>query len=185
MAIPSTARDGYRLPTREPGKTGMAITRVGLGAWAIEGTEWGPQNDETSIRAIRHALERGISWIDTAPIYGFGHSEESVRRALQGMPSAERPCVFTKCSLVRDPGNREAPPLRVGSAPGLRRKRDDSRRRLGVERIDLYPMHRLAEALKPVTARHDVPVAAVAVAWTLASPGVTGAGDGPALPFES
>lgn len=145
MPIPSSAPGADRLPTHPLGRTGMAITRVGFGAWAIGGTEWGAQDDDISIRAIRHAIERGINWIDTAPIYGFGHSEALVRRALKEMPSAERPYVFTKCSLVWDEANREAPPRRLGSRASLRRELDDSLRRLGIERIDLYQMHRPAD----------------------------------------
>ncbi|MDA8348848.1 MAG: aldo/keto reductase [Pseudomonadota bacterium] len=123
----------------------MAITRVGFGAWAAGGTEWGSVDDADSIRAIRHALERGINWIDTAPIYGFGHSEEIVRRALQGVPAADRPYVFTKCGLVWDEHRPAAAPRRVGTAQSLRRELDASLRRLGVERIDLYQVHRPAD----------------------------------------
>lgn len=144
MVIPAASVKD-RLPVRQLGKTDLAITRVGFGAWAIGGTEWGAQDDAASIRAIRHAIERGINWIDTAPIYGLGHSEELVRRALKEMPAAERPYVFTKCSLVWDEANREAPPRRLGSPESLRRELDDSLRRLGVERIDLYQMHRPAD----------------------------------------
>jgi aryl-alcohol dehydrogenase-like predicted oxidoreductase len=141
MEIPSAAFAQDPLSTRPLGTTGMAITAVGLGAWAIGGTEWGAHDDEVSVRVIRRALERGINWIDTAPIYGLGHSEALVRRALKEMPVSERPYVFTKCGLVWDESRREAPPRRVGSADSLRRELDDSLRRLGVERIDLYQMH--------------------------------------------
>ncbi len=93
----------------------MHITRVGFGAWAIGGPDWvagwGAQDDSHSIAAIRHAIERGINWIDTAAIYGLGHSEELVRRALDSMPASGRP-IFTKCGLVWDENNRRAPPLR-------------------------------------------------------------------------
>ena len=133
------------LPTQRLGTTDMAITRVGFGAWAAGGTEWGSVDDTDSIRAIRHALERGINWIDTAPIYGFGHSEEIVRRALQGVPAADRPYVFTKCGLVWDEHRPAAAPRRVGTAQSLRRELDASLRRLGVERIDLYQVHRPAD----------------------------------------
>ena len=133
------------LPTRPLGRTGMAITRVGFGAWAAGGTEWGAVDDEASIRAIRHAVERGVNWIDTAPIYGFGHSEEVVRRALRDMSATERPLVFTKCGLAWDEGNPQALPRRTGTAESLRGELDASLRRLGVERIDLYQMHRPAD----------------------------------------
>jgi len=141
MATRSAASTQGPLPTRALGSTGMAITAVGLGAWAIGGTEWGAHDDEVSVRVIRRALERGVNWIDTAPIYGLGHSEVLVCRALKEMPAAERPYVFTKCSLVWDERRPGEPPRRVGSADSLRREVDDSLRRLGVERIDLYQMH--------------------------------------------
>lgn len=144
MTIPAPP-DNSRFALRPLGKTGMAITRVGFGAWAIGGTEWGAQDDAISIRAMRHAIDRGINWIDTAPIYGLGHSEELVRRALREMPAAQRPYVFTKCGLVWDERAREAPPRRQGSPESLRRELDASLRRLGVERIDLYQMHRPAD----------------------------------------
>lgn len=133
------------LPTRALGRTGMAITRVGFGAWAAGGTEWGAVDDADSIRAMRHALERGVNWIDTAPIYGCGHSEEIVRRALQGIPAADRPYVFTKCALVWDERRPAAAPQRIGTAESLSRELDASLRRLGVERIDLYQVHRPAD----------------------------------------
>lgn len=133
------------LPTRRLGLTDMAITRVGFGAWAIGGADWafawGSQDDRDSIAAIRHAVERGINWIDTAAIYGLGHSEEVVRQALAGLPAAERPYVFTKCGLVWDEANRVAAPRKVGAAASLRREVEVSLKRLGVERIDLYQMH--------------------------------------------
>lgn len=142
------------LPTRRLGTTDMAITRVGFGAWAIGGTEWSTGgralDDETSIAAIRRAIERGINWIDTAPIYGLGHSEEVVRRALAGMPQSERPYVFTKCGIVWEERDRTAPPRRLGAPASLRRELDESLRRLDVERVDLYQMHRPAEDGTPL-----------------------------------
>jgi aryl-alcohol dehydrogenase-like predicted oxidoreductase len=152
MPLTSHPDDRAALPTRRLGTTDMAITRVGFGAWAIGGTEWSrsgrPLDDETSIAAIHRAVERGINWIDTAPIYGLGHSEEVVRRALQDLPAGERPCVFTKCGIVW--GEDQAPPRRVGAPASLRRELDDSLRRLDVERIDLYQMHRPAEDGTPL-----------------------------------
>jgi aryl-alcohol dehydrogenase-like predicted oxidoreductase len=143
-----------RLPTRPLGTTEMEITRVGFGAWAIGGTEWSTAgralDDETSIAAIRRALERGINWIDTAAIYGRGHSEEVVRRALQGLPEGERPYVFTKCGIVWDDRDPRAPPRWVGAPASLRRELDASLRRLAVERIDLYQMHRPAQDGTPL-----------------------------------
>ncbi|CAH2601686.1 Aldo/keto reductase [Rhodovastum atsumiense] len=133
------------LPTRRFGRTDMAITRVGFGAWAIGGPDWavgwGSQDDRDSVAAIRHAVSRGINWIDTAAVYGLGHSEEVVGEALAGIPASERPYVFTKGGLVWDEADRQAMPRRVGAAASLRREVDASLRRLGVERIDLYQMH--------------------------------------------
>src|ERR1700757_1533046 len=88
------------LPVRQLGRTDMHITRVGFGSWAVGGdwaVGWGSQDDQQSIAAIRHAVARGVNWIDTAAIYGLGHSEEVVAEALAGIPKSERPYVFTKC----------------------------------------------------------------------------------------
>ena len=144
------------LPTNRLGRTDMKITRVGFGAWAIGGPDWavgwGAQDDRESVAAIRHALARGINWIDTAAIYGLGHSEEVVRQALAEVPAAERPYVFTKCGLVWDENDRQAPPRQVGAPASLRREVEASLRRLGVERIDLYQMHWPAEDGTPLDA---------------------------------
>src|SRR5262249_55620333 len=95
-----------RLPTRPLGYSGPAIKRVGVGAWAAGGGGWsfgwGPQDDEASLAAMRRALERGVNWIDTAAVYGLGHSEEVVGRLLRGLPAGSRPLVFTKCGLLWD-----------------------------------------------------------------------------------
>jgi aryl-alcohol dehydrogenase-like predicted oxidoreductase len=132
----------------------MEITRVGFGAWAIGGGgwsfAWGEQDDSESVTAIRHAVERGVNWIDTAAVYGLGHSEEVVRTALTAVPEADRPYVFTKCGLVWDPTRPTEPARRVGDPRSLRREVEASLRRLGVERIDLYQMHRPAEDGTPV-----------------------------------
>jgi aryl-alcohol dehydrogenase-like predicted oxidoreductase len=140
------------LPTKPFGTTGMQITRVGFGAWAIGGGDWayawGPQEDAQSVAAIRYAVEQGVNWIDTAAVYGLGHSEEIVAEALKGIPEGDRPYVFTKCGLVWDPDDRTAPARRTGTE--IRREVDDSLRRLGVERIDLYQMHRPAEDGTPL-----------------------------------
>jgi aryl-alcohol dehydrogenase-like predicted oxidoreductase len=133
------------LPKRRLGRTDMHITPVGLGAWAIGGGDWavgwGEQDDRESIAAIRHAVERGVNWIDTAAIYGLGHSEEVVRNALADIPAAQRPYVFTKCGLRWDDNDRMAPPKNVGSPASIRAECEASLKRLGVERIDLYQMH--------------------------------------------
>jgi aryl-alcohol dehydrogenase-like predicted oxidoreductase len=135
---------GMALPTRPLGRTGMDITTVGVGAWAIGGewaAGWGSQDDDDSVAAIHHAVERGVNWIDTAAAYGLGHSEEVVGRAVAALPATERPFVFTKCGLVWDEGDRSAVPDRVGRPDSIRRECDASLRRLGVERIDLFQIH--------------------------------------------
>lgn len=149
MSTTSNGVSRTGLPTRRFGTTDMAITRVGFGAWAIGGPDWaagwGAQDDSQSVTAIRHAVERGINWIDTAAVYGLGHSEEIVRRALAEIPEAERPYVFTKCGLVWDESDRKAMPRRIGKPDSIRRELEASLKRLGVERIDLYQMHWPAE----------------------------------------
>lgn len=131
-----------QLKTRQLGSTGLEITRVGFGAWAIGGGGWefgwGPQEDEQSIAAIRHALAQGINWIDTAAAYGFGRSEQIVARALQGLSESERPYVFTKASLLEGPGRRVEHNLKRDS---ILREAHASLERLGVEAIDLYQIH--------------------------------------------
>ena len=129
-----------RLGTSELGATGLRITRVGLGAWAIGGAGWdwgwGRQDDRDSIAAIHRALELGVNWIDTAAQYGFGHSEQVVGRALAGLD--ERPYVFTKAGQPEGPGRTTAHSLRRDS---IRRELEGSLTRLGVEAIDLYQLH--------------------------------------------
>ena len=133
------------LPTRPLGSSGLEITPVGFGAWAIGGGGWafgwGPQDDAASIAAMRHAVARGINWIDTAAVYGLGHSEELVGRLLRELPLADRPLVFTKCGLVWDERDPMADARRVLHPESIRREADASLRRLGVERIDLYQFH--------------------------------------------
>ncbi|HEX5964230.1 MAG TPA: aldo/keto reductase, partial [Gemmatimonadales bacterium] len=133
------------LPTRQLGNSDLRLSTVGFGAWAAGGGGWafgwGPQNDADSIASIRHALERGINWIDTAAVYGLGHSEEVVRRALDGISPGERPYVFTKCGMVWDDRKPEAPPRQVLRPESIRRECEASLRRLGTERIDLYQFH--------------------------------------------
>ena len=142
------------LPTTPLGRTGMHLTRTGFGAWAIGGGDWafawGNQDDDASIAAIRHAVESGINWIDTAAVYGLGHSEEVVAAALADLPEADRPYVFTKGGLVWDPADRSAAPRRVGAPASIRTEVEASLRRLRVERIDLYQMHWPAEDGTPL-----------------------------------
>jgi aryl-alcohol dehydrogenase-like predicted oxidoreductase len=122
------------------GKSDLEITPVGFGAWAVGGGgwkyAWGPQDDEESIAAIRAALDMGVNWIDTAAVYGLGHSEEVVARALEGM--RERPYVFTKCERLWDERGQIAPCLKAES---VRRECEASLRRLRVDAIDLYQVH--------------------------------------------
>jgi aryl-alcohol dehydrogenase-like predicted oxidoreductase len=127
------------------GSTGMTITRVGFGAWALGGGGWaygwGEQDDDASVAAIRHAVESGVNWIDTAAVYGLGHSERIVARALAPYRDADRPYVFTKCGLVWDDSDRTSEPRNSGDPASVRREVEASLRRLGTDRIDLYQMH--------------------------------------------
>jgi aryl-alcohol dehydrogenase-like predicted oxidoreductase len=129
------------METRKLGNSDLNITRIGFGAWAIGGPgwefAWGPQDDSDSIAAIHRALELGVNWIDTAAVYGLGHSEEMVARALKDWRGA-RPHVFTKCVLVWD---KEGKINQEFSAASIRRECHDSLRRLQVDTIDLYQMH--------------------------------------------
>jgi aryl-alcohol dehydrogenase-like predicted oxidoreductase len=124
----------------ELGATGIEISRVGFGAWAIGGTgwwhAWGPQDDEQSIAAIHRAVELGVNWVDTAPIYGLGHSERVVGRALQGLNP--RPYVFTKASLLVGDDGGVAHNLKRDS---LLREIDASLARLQLDVIDVYQVH--------------------------------------------
>lgn len=142
------------LPTVPYGRTDMSITPVGFGAWAIGGAGWafgwGEQDDRESVQAIQHAIRSGLNWIDTAAVYGLGHSEEVVQQALADIPASERPLVFTKCGLVWDPANRSAPARRVGAASSIRSEVEASLRRLQVECIDLYQVHWPAEDGTPI-----------------------------------
>jgi aryl-alcohol dehydrogenase-like predicted oxidoreductase len=130
------------LETRAFGKTGLEITPIGFGSWAIGGSgwrgAWGPQDDDEAVEAIRRAVERGINWVDTAAVYGLGHSEELVARALEGLPESERPYVFTKCSRAWDEGGNVYDSLKRDS---VKRECEDSLRRLQTDVIDLYQVH--------------------------------------------
>jgi aryl-alcohol dehydrogenase-like predicted oxidoreductase len=133
------------LDTRRLGTTDLDITTVGFGAWAIGGGGWafgwGPQDDASSVAAIRHAVDRGVNWVDTAAIYGLGHSEEVVGRALREIPAAERPYVFTKGGMIPDRARPYDEPQRNLQPASIRREVEASLARLGVERIDLYQFH--------------------------------------------
>ena len=125
---------------RQLGTSNLYITPMGFGAWAIGGGDWefswGPQDDQASIDAIHEALDRGINWIDTAAVYGLGHSEEVVARALEGRH--DRPYIFTKCSLVWSRDRRISRSLKADS---VRRECEASLRRLKIDAIDLYQIH--------------------------------------------
>ncbi len=125
---------------RKLGKTDLEITPIGFGAWAIGGGGykygWGPQDDQDSINTLHRAIEAGINWIDTASIYGLGHSEEVVGRALKGI--ANKPYVFSKGARVWD-ANRNV--IDDQTAAAIRQQVENSLRRLDVDVIDLYQMH--------------------------------------------
>lgn len=129
------------MQTRKLGNSDLQITPAGYGAWAVGGSgwqfAWGSQDDNDSIAAIHRALELGVNWIDTAAVYGLGHSEEVVARALKSW-TGPRPYIFTKCGLRWDAqGNVQ----KLLSADSIRREVEDSLRRLSLEVIDLYQIH--------------------------------------------
>jgi len=128
------------MKTQRLGNSTLEITSIGIGTYALGGAgwkfAWGPQDDAASIATIRHAVSSGINWIDTAPVYGFGHAEEIVRQAIAGLP--HRPLIFTKCSMVWDETGQITNVLKRDS---IRREVEHSLRRLGVDVIDLYQIH--------------------------------------------
>ena len=125
---------------RTLGQTDLKITPIGIGAWAIGGGKWefawGHQDDEESVAAIHAGLDRGMNWIDTAAVYGLGHSETVVGRAVKGL--AKRPYIFTKCSLVWDKSGDISHNLQAAS---IRREAESSLKRLQIDTIDLYQIH--------------------------------------------
>jgi len=136
---------------RTLGQSDLKITPIGIGAWAIGGGEWefawGPQEDEQSISAIHAGLASGMNWIDTAAVYGLGHSETVVGRAIKGLRT--RPYIFTKCSLVWDKSRKISHNLQAAS---IRREAESSLKRLGVDTIDLYQIHWPAWSGRPESA---------------------------------
>ncbi len=127
---------------RRLGSTELEISRVGLGCWAMGGGDWmfgwGQQDDADSVATIHRAVDLGINWLDTAPVYGLGHSEAVVGSALRDMNPSDRPMVFTKCSRVWTPRGKIQHNLKSSS---IQRELEDSLRRLGVDTIDLYQIH--------------------------------------------
>jgi aryl-alcohol dehydrogenase-like predicted oxidoreductase len=127
------------MKTRKLGFSDLNLTTVGLGAWAIGGPwqfGWGPQDDQDSIATINEAIDNGINWIDTAPIYGHGHSEIILGKAIKGL--SQKPIIATKCGLVWDEKNERIPRLNPKS---VRQECEQSLKRLGVDAIDLYQIH--------------------------------------------
>jgi aryl-alcohol dehydrogenase-like predicted oxidoreductase len=131
------------MTARKLGQSDLRITPIGIGAWAIGGGQWefawGHQDDAESIAAIHAGLDQGINWIDTAAAYGLGHSETMVGRAVEGL--AKRPYIFTKCSLVWNESGRISHNLQASS---VRRECESSLKRLNIDTIDLYQIHRPA-----------------------------------------
>jgi aryl-alcohol dehydrogenase-like predicted oxidoreductase len=128
------------MQTRKLGWTDLQLTTIGYGSWALGGGDWlwswGPQDDQASVDTILRAMELGINWIDTAAVYGLGHSEEVVGMALKKL--AQRPILATKCSLIWDSAKKVTARLKRES---VRAEMDASLRRLGVDEIDLYQIH--------------------------------------------
>ena len=127
------------MKTKQLGNSDLHITPIGLGAWAIGGKwqwGWGEQDDTDSIKTIHYALDKGVNWIDTAPVYGLGHSEEVVGKAIKGLTS--KPLIFTKCCFTWDDKGEITPSLKAAK---VREEVEASLKRLDVEAIDLYQIH--------------------------------------------
>jgi aryl-alcohol dehydrogenase-like predicted oxidoreductase len=140
MLFNSYGKAGLPMEKRQLGNSDLHISTLGIGAWAIGGGGWngsmGPQDENDSVPAVHAALDQGLNWIDTAALYGLGHSEEIVARALKGR--TPRPYVFTKCERVWDSTGRIGASLKAES---IRRECEDSLRRLGTDVLDLYQIH--------------------------------------------
>jgi len=148
-------RSKMALPTRPLGSSGLHITTVGFGSWAIGGGGWafgwGPQDDRESVATMLHAIDLGVNWIDTAAVYGLGHSEEVVGKLIRELPSSStRPLIFTKCGLTWDVNNPMQAAKRILKPETIRHECEASLRRLGVDRIDLYQFHWPDETGTPV-----------------------------------
>jgi aryl-alcohol dehydrogenase-like predicted oxidoreductase len=128
------------METKQFGNTDMKISRIGFGAWAIGGGNWafgwGPQDDNEAIAAIKRSVEVGMNWVDTAAVYGLGHSEELVGKAVKGLNP--KPYIFTKCGLVWDDTRKVSQSLKAES---IRKECENSLRRLDIDVIDLYQVH--------------------------------------------
>lgn len=133
------------LELRSLGRSGLEISVLGIGALAMGGADWasgvGRTDDAQSIASIRHAVELGVNWIDTAAVYGLGHSERVAGKAVREIGDAQRPLIFTKCGLVWDENDPMALPKQCIAPDSIRLECEDSLRRLGVDRIDLYQLH--------------------------------------------
>lgn len=147
------------MQTRKLGYTDLELTTVGLGTWAMGGPweyGWGPQDDDEAIGAILAAIEAGVNWMDTAPAYGLGHSEELIRRALAQM--SEKPLIATKCGIL---WNEKKEKITCLKRQSIRDECHASLKRLGVETIDLYQMHwpdpdeDMEEAWEEMTRLHE------------------------------
>ena len=136
------------------GRTELEITPAGFGAWAIGGGGWaygwGEQDDNASITAIKHAVSSGINWVDTAAIYGYGHSEEVVGRAVREIAPSERPLIFTKGGMIPNLEKPYEEPQRNLQPDSIRNEAEASLRRLGVDYIDLYQFHWPDETGTPI-----------------------------------
>ncbi len=128
------------MQTKQLGNSSLSLTSVGVGAWAIGGGGWafgwGPQDDNESIAGIRAAIDAGMNWIDTAAVYGLGHSEDMVGRALEGM--TKRPYIFTKCERT---WNSDRQIVKCLKADSVKKECEDSLRRMKLDVIDLYQIH--------------------------------------------
>jgi aryl-alcohol dehydrogenase-like predicted oxidoreductase len=140
MATTTSTPSATTFETRQLGNSDLHLTPIGYGAWAIGGGNWefawGAQDDDESVKTIERALDSGINWIDTAAIYGLGHSEEIVARALKN--SGKKPYIFTKCSMRWTPDRKIYRSLKAGS---LQEEIENSLTRLRVDTIDLYQIH--------------------------------------------
>lgn len=128
------------MPTAPMGASPVRLSRVGIGTWAIGGPwtrGWGAQDDEASLAAIRRAIEGGVNWIDTAPVYGAGHAEEVIARAVADYAQEDRPLVLTKCGRVETPEGVRS----IGEPGSIRAEVEASLRRLRVDRLDVLQLH--------------------------------------------